>query len=579
MFSLRSLTRVLVSVALLVALFVAVCNATSSSATRPLEPVRRPQAQSHLASVAAATLSPTPYPYTGSHIYHIAFSPGFGTDGTMFVGTTEGIFKSTNRGMSWFSTGLAQEVTTIAISPNYLTDHTLLADLYDDSIYRSTDGGATWEKKSKDLTDPDVREIAFAPNFADNHTAFAATYMAGFFKTIDGAETWFARNAGLPVGRRLISLAVSPQFATDSTYFVGTDGSGVFKTTGSDWFAVNNGLPGGYMVRDLAISPCYSTDRTIFAAHTARLFRSMDGGSNWQSITPQNVTGGIIRISPNYCIDQTLFADLNGQLNRSTDRGATWANIHGSLPYGVTAIDLSPQFGTDQTLFVGVGTRGGFYKSTDGGDTWEYSFWPVNQTETPTATPTPTASATRTTTPTFTPTRTPSATPTKTPTLTPTATGTSTPTATSSPTPTSTPQACADAYEPDNAYYAAKLIATDGVVQQRTFHAAGDIDYLKFVGMSGGRYEMWTANLGGALNDTVLTLYGTDGTTVLMTNDDDPFAPPASRLQWVCPATGTYYLKAAQLNPAVGGCAYTYDIGVKAAGPVSRWVYLPVVMR
>jgi len=90
---------------------------------------------------------------------------------------------------------------------------------------------------------------------------------------------------------------------------------------------------------------------------------------------------------------------------------------------------------------------------------------------------------------------------------------------------------------------------------------------------------MWTTNLGGTLNDTVLKLYGPDGVTLLAMNDDDPFAPPASRLQWVCPATGTYYLRVAQLNPAIGGCAYTYDVGVKAAGPISRRVYLPVIMR
>jgi len=574
MFSPRWIPRVFFSLALLVALFVVVYGTTSSSAIAPQ-------------AVPAAAVSATSYPYTGSHIYQVVFSPDFGADGTMFVGTTEGIFKSTDRGMTWFSTGLTQEVTTFAISPNYVSDHTLLADLYDDSVYRSTDGGATWVKKAKDLTDPDVREIVFAPNYSDNHTAFAATYMAGFFKTIDGAENWFARNTGLPVGRRLISLAVSPQFAADNTYFAGTQANGVFKCTGSNWFAASNGIPADYAVRDLAISPCYSTDLTVFAAHVARLFRTVDGGASWLPITPQNVTGGIIQISPGFCTDQTLFADLNGQLNRSTDRGVTWESIHRDLPNGVTAIGVSPQFGTDQTLFVGTTPRGGFYKSTDGGDTWTYSFWPVNQTATPTATPTPTASATRTATPTFTPTRTPSATPTRTPTLTPTATGTSTPTrtpsatptATSSLTPTATPQACADAYEPDGDWYEAKLIAADGVAQHRTFHAAGDTDYLKFVGMFGGRYEMWTANLGGALNDTVLRLYGTDGITLLAMNDDDPFAPPASRLQWVCPSTGTYYLRVAQLNPAIGGCAYTYDVGVKAAGPISRRVYLPVVMR
>lgn len=570
MFGSHSLSRVLLSIAILIAMFAAIGNALSSSSAAPSDSAGR---------AWAAAVSATSYPYTGSHIYQVVFSPGFGADGTMFVGTTEGIYKSTDRGASWFSTGLTQEVTTFAISPNYVSDHTLLADLYDDSIYRSTDGGATWEKKSKDLTDPDVREIAFAPNFASNHTVFAATYMTGFFKTIDGAENWFKRNAGLPVGVRLTSLVVSPQFASDNTYFVGTQSDGILKCTGGNWFFAGVDLPLGYAVRDLAVSPCYSSDQTLFAAHVARLFRTTDGGTSWHTITPQNVTGDIVQVSSDFCADQTLFADLNGHIQKSTDRGANWTDVHGALPQGITAIGLSPQFGTDHTLFMGVSTRGGFYKSTDGGDSWEYSFWPVNQTATPTATRTPTASPT----PTATRTPTPTPTQTKTPTQTPTATATRTPSATStvtaSPTLTATPHPCADAYEPDNASYEAKLIMADGTVQHRTFHVAGDVDYLKFVGISGSNYEIWTTNLGGALNDTVLTLYSTDGVTVLATNDDDPFAPPASRLQWICPATGTYYLKAAQLNPAVGGCNYTYDGGVRMPGPRVPRIFLPVIMR
>jgi len=281
-------------------------------------------------------------------------------------------------------------------------------------------------------------------------------------------------------------------------------------------------------------------------------------------------------------------------------------NIHGSMPNGVTAIGVSPQFGADQTLFVAVfyWGEGSMYKSTDGGITWNYSFWPVNPTATPTATNTPTASptftatrtptrtptatATRTRTPaptatqTFTPTPTATASRTPTSTATPTQTqaATSTPTGTPIPTATATATVCVDAYEPDDIWYTAKLIATDGAAQSRTLHAAGDMDYLKFVAMKNSRYEMWTANLGGGtLNDTVLTLYDSDGTTVLGTNDDDPYAPPASRLQWVCPETGTYFLKVAQLNPNIGGCAFTYDIGVRVAGQPVPQVYLPVVMR
>ena len=578
-------------------------------------------------SLVTSTATPV---YYGGQIGSIVLSPNFGTDHTIFVGTVDGVFRSTNGGATWYSTELTKVVNALSVSPNYSSDRTLLAGVSigdywgaeGDGIYESTDGGEHWQKKSEGLTDPEVLEIAFAPNFADNNTAFAITQSAGFFKTMTGADLWYTRNGGLPYGSQLQSLIVSPQFGSDNTYFVGTYRSGVYKCTGSAFFQVINGfnLPENRTVPDLAISPCYSSDHTVFATlrgllagDAGRLYRSPDGGNYWEMITQEAVSGSIIQVSPNFCTDQVVFAELNGQLYKSTNRGSAWTNIHGSLPGTVMAIGLSPQFGSDQTLFVGLTVtthEGAVYKSTDGGATWDYSFWPLNPTPTPEATDTPTATPTRTATRTFTPTRTSSTTPTRTatstatatrtstPTLTPsgtptatsspTATRTSTPTltpsgtptATSSPTATATPHSCTDAYEPDDVWYAAKLIASDGVAQHRTFHAAGDLDYLKFVAMGGSRYEMWTTNLGGGtLNDTVLTLHGSDGVTVLANNDDDPFAPPASRLQWVCPATGTYYLKVAQLNPTIGGCAFTYDVGVKMAGQVIRRVYLPVVMK
>jgi len=563
-------------------------------------------------TATSATATATPIHY-GSPIFDIVLSPNFGADQTVFATTYDGVYRSTDGGLTWYSVGLSEVFLALSVSPNYSSDGTLLASIglgdYDgytaDGIYKSTDRGEHWVKKSQGLTDPNVDEIAFTPNFADSHTAFAITDPTGFFKSSDGGESWYKRNTGLPVPVNLTAVVVSPQYAADNTYFVGA-GQGVFKCTGGPWVGVNNGLA-GFPVRDLAISPCYSTDHTLIAAMFSRLYRTSDGGGYWQTLTPHNHSGYVVRMSPAFCSDQTVFADIDGQLNKSTDRGTTWTNVHDSLPGSVTAIGLSPEFGTDQTLFVALSERyrdGTVYKSTDGGNSWSYAFWPLNPTPTPeatdtptptltptatrTSTRTPTASATRTRTPTPTPTQTFTPTPTSTATRTPTSTATptrtpsSTATRTGTPIPTATATAgsCMDAYEPDDVWYTAKLITTDGAAQHRTFHAAGDLDFLKFVAMRNSRYEMWTTNLGGGmLNDTVLTLYNSDGTTVLAVNDDDPFAPPASRLQWVCPETGTYFLRVAQLNPNIGGCAFTYDVGVRVAGQPVPQVYLPVVMR
>ena len=207
------------------------------------------------------------------------------------------------------------------------------------------------------------------------------------------------------------------------------------------------------------------------------------------------------------------------------------------------------------------------------------------------ATPTSTRSATPTITPTSTRTPTRTATPTVTRTLTATRTGTpvSTPTLTATPKPTRThtpgpafavqlpvivkkykpyapptpgpsPTACVDSFEPDDAPDQARLILVNGAPQQHNAMPAGDVDYVTFVATGGCGYTLRTFDLTGMGNDTLLTLYDMDGRTVLTENDDDPENPPASRIDWLCPATGVYFAMVRQLDPAVGGCDVTYKL-------------------
>jgi hypothetical protein len=212
-------------------------------------------------------------------------------------------------------------------------------------------------------------------------------------------------------------------------------------------------------------------------------------------------------------------------------------------------------------------------------------------TPTPTATRTSTSTSTSTLTPTHTATAsiTPSPTPTPTATLTPTSTLTPTPSAIPTITPTSTP--CPDAFEPDDQWVQAKVLTVDGSAQHRSFHASGDVDWVKFVGQASHSYVIRTFDLAPWV-DTVLCLYGYNPSTgqlvELKCNDDDPTNPPASRIVWDCPADGTYFVKVSNLDPQAGGCDLVYSVEVIAgatptptptATPRPGKVYLPVIRR
>jgi hypothetical protein len=131
-----------------------------------------------------------------------------------------------------------------------------------------------------------------------------------------------------------------------------------------------------------------------------------------------------------------------------------------------------------------------------------------------------------------------------------------------------------DSFEDDDSYTTANPISVGGS-QTHNFSAPGDQDWIRFEASEGVTYTIQTSNL-GVRCDTYLYLYGTEGTTLLASNDDDG-GSLQSRIDWMASATGTYYLLLKHWNPNAGGCGTSYDLSLSKAG-VSR-VYIPLVLR
>ena len=116
---------------------------------------------------------------------------------------------------------------------------------------------------------------------------------------------------------------------------------------------------------------------------------------------------------------------------------------------------------------------------------------------------------------------------------------------------------------------------------QHNVHAPGDTDYVKFAAVGGVTYLIRTTNLSpSSENDTTLTLYDVDGTTVLAYSDEHSLEPAgASRIDWLAPATGTYFVRAQQFNPAAHGCTMTFfaEVAQQIPQPLNTSVYLPLV--
>jgi hypothetical protein len=109
-----------------------------------------------------------------------------------------------------------------------------------------------------------------------------------------------------------------------------------------------------------------------------------------------------------------------------------------------------------------------------------------------------------------------------------------------------------DAYENDNSAASAKAITTDSVKQSRNL-TVNDTDWVSFSADSGTTYVIETF---GTTN-TVLSLYGSDGVTLLATDNNSGDGSNAM-ISWACLASGTYYFTVTGFAGATGD--YTVSV-------------------
>ena len=328
-----------------------------------------------------------------------AIAPGASAaPGELFAGTSAGqVLRSDDSGNTWSPIGpgiRGEPITSLLVSPNYATNHSIWASAWHTGSYRSTDGGRSWKRQSRGLTtdiqadqikQAQFRTLAVAPLDRGRQLLFLAGY-DGLFSSDDGGSHWHSIETQ---AEYLTGLAVSPDFPRDGTVivnayvkgvYISRDGGGSFDLSidGLQQRALGEGnrlLPVRRM-HNVAFSPAYATDHTIFTATWDRFVKSTDGGRTWQSILVEQVPASetlrqfVIGVSPDYANDRTIWLGTRqGDVYRSTQAGNahTWTTLT-NLHSGVRSVAVSPGYAGDRTLFVS--TSQGIYRSTDGGASW-----------------------------------------------------------------------------------------------------------------------------------------------------------------------------------------------------------------
>ncbi|MCO6490360.1 MAG: glycosyl hydrolase [Phaeodactylibacter sp.] len=302
------------------------------------------------------------------------YEPFFDGEGSYSIGCVT--LDPNNPNVVWVGTGENNNQRSVA---------------YGDGIYKSEDGGKSWknmglknsEHIGRIIVDPrDSRVVyvaAIGPLWSEGGDR-------GVYKTTDGGQTWEAvltidEHTGVndiamdPRNPDVLYAAAHQRRRHVFTYVSGGPGSGIYKTTdgGKNWEKANKGLPSVDMGRiGLAISP--ADPEILYAIVEAAqekggFYRSANRAASWERRGDYSTSGNYYsEIAAHPAKPDVVFA-MDTYMHWTEDGGKTFKPIGEKYKHVDNhAMWIDPQ---DPNYFL-VGCDGGIYESFDAGATWAY---------------------------------------------------------------------------------------------------------------------------------------------------------------------------------------------------------------
>jgi photosystem II stability/assembly factor-like uncharacterized protein len=262
-----------------------------------------------------------------------------------------GVYKSTDAGKTWKHLGLenTKQIGRIIVDPKNPNTVFLaaLGNVYapnpDRGVYRSRDGGVTWQKVLFKNDDLGAIDLAFDP--VDSKTVYATLWNvrrppwfiyapangpgAGIYKSIDGGTTWKEISEGIPLeGRGHIGIAVAPTNRNRLYAVVDAKDGGVFTSNdaGTTWTRLSNDKrlwDRGWYFEKINIDP--KNADIVYVMNTS-MYRSTDAGKTWTPI--KGAPGGDdyhqLWINPDDPKRMILASDQGAIV--TVDGAATWSS-------------------------------------------------------------------------------------------------------------------------------------------------------------------------------------------------------------------------------------------------------------
>jgi photosystem II stability/assembly factor-like uncharacterized protein len=315
------------------------------------------------------------------------------------LATGDGMYKSTDAGKTWRRLGLenALQISWIIIDPHD-PNRVFVAALghpygpnEERGVFRSTDGGQSWQKVL--YKDEDTGAIDLAFDQKNSQTVYASLWSArrppwtignsingptsGLFKSTDGGDTWHELSQGLPTiaeGRGRIGIGIAPSDPNRMYTWVDADNAhgGIFRSddAGQTWQPVNREQRIWGRGSDFACVRVDPRDKnTIYVANTST-YRSTDGGENFTAI--KGAPGGddyhLVWINPDNPQIILLASDQGATI--TVNGGETWSSWYNQYTAQLYHVSTDTQFpywvygGQQESGTAAVASRGDYGEIT-----------------------------------------------------------------------------------------------------------------------------------------------------------------------------------------------------------------------